>query len=202
MTRHEQRAARLTSIRNTKMARSAHAYVRGNTIKFYDWLESSGSKVPQGPAIWICGDCHLGEQPKKNNHRDRYPDQPDAIRRDAELLKSGGSLVSTIYAADEEWFAERQITAHNIASSANPSSSPQRNEVAHTSRMARSLRASAPWLNWTARASTLKTSKSQCAAEAPAGLTYRALLLLTVANANLIHYNVYRLNRVMTGLSA
>jgi NADPH:quinone reductase-like Zn-dependent oxidoreductase len=56
----------------------------------------------------------------------------DAIRRDAELLKSGGSLVSTIYAADEEWFAERQITAHNIASSANPLSSPQGlNEVAH-----------------------------------------------------------------------
>jgi NADPH:quinone reductase len=56
----------------------------------------------------------------------------DAIRRDAEILKSGGSLVSTIYAADEAWFAERQITAHNIASSANPLSSPQGlNEVAH-----------------------------------------------------------------------
>jgi len=56
----------------------------------------------------------------------------DAIRRDAELLKFGGSLVSTIYAADEEWFAERQITAHNIASSANPLSSPQGlNKVAH-----------------------------------------------------------------------
>jgi NADPH:quinone reductase len=56
----------------------------------------------------------------------------DAIRRDAEILKSGGSLVSTIYAADEGWFAERQITAHNIASSANPLSSPQGlNEVAH-----------------------------------------------------------------------
>ena len=56
----------------------------------------------------------------------------DAIRRDAEILNSGGSLVSTIYAADEEWFAQRQITAHNIASSENPLSSPQGlNEVAH-----------------------------------------------------------------------
>ena len=56
----------------------------------------------------------------------------DAIRRDAEILKSGGSLVSTIYAADEKWFAERQITAHNIASSANPLSSPEGlNQVAH-----------------------------------------------------------------------
>jgi len=49
----------------------------------------------------------------------------DAIRRDAEILKSGGRLVSTVYAADEGWFAARHITAHNIASRANPLSSPQ-----------------------------------------------------------------------------
>ncbi len=43
----------------------------------------------------------------------------------------GGRLVSTIYAADQAWFADRQITAHNIARSANPFSSPQGlNEVA------------------------------------------------------------------------
>ena len=42
------------------MARSAHAYVRGNTVNFYNWLESSGSRVPAGPSVWICGDCHLG----------------------------------------------------------------------------------------------------------------------------------------------
>jgi uncharacterized protein (DUF2252 family) len=56
----EQRAASLTQTRNLKMARSAHAYVRGNTIKFYDWLEASAGKVPEGPPVWICGDCHLG----------------------------------------------------------------------------------------------------------------------------------------------
>jgi NADPH2:quinone reductase len=50
---------------------------------------------------------------------------PQAIRRDAEILKRGGSLVSTIFAADEAWFAERQITAHNHASSKNPLISPQ-----------------------------------------------------------------------------
>lgn len=49
----------------------------------------------------------------------------DAIRRDAEILKAGGDLVSTLYAADEQWFAERKITAHNIASNKNPLSSPQ-----------------------------------------------------------------------------
>jgi len=49
----------------------------------------------------------------------------DAIGRDAEILKPGGSLVSTIYAADEAWFAGRKITAHNIAGLSNPFSTPQ-----------------------------------------------------------------------------
>lgn len=42
------------------MARSAHAYVRGNTLRFYEWLEAAGGKLPEGPPIWICGDCHVG----------------------------------------------------------------------------------------------------------------------------------------------
>jgi uncharacterized protein (DUF2252 family) len=51
----------LAAQRQLKMARSAHAYVRGNTLKFYEWLDAAkGPKLPQGPAIWICGDCHLG----------------------------------------------------------------------------------------------------------------------------------------------
>ena len=49
----------------------------------------------------------------------------NAIRRDADVLRPGGSLVSTLYAADERWFAERRISAHNIASNSNPLSSPQ-----------------------------------------------------------------------------
>ena len=44
-----------------KMARSAHAYVRGTTVQFYDWLEASyRGKLPEGPPVWICGDCHAG----------------------------------------------------------------------------------------------------------------------------------------------
>ena len=50
---------------------------------------------------------------------------PEAIRGDAEFIKPGGRLVSTIFAADEGWFAARQITAHNSASSANPFLSTQ-----------------------------------------------------------------------------
>lgn len=52
----------LDTNRTLKMARSAHAYVRGNTAKFYEWLAASpvARRVPDGPAVWICGDCHLG----------------------------------------------------------------------------------------------------------------------------------------------
>jgi uncharacterized protein (DUF2252 family) len=47
--------------RNQKMARSAHAYMRGNTLKFYEWLDSTAGKaLPDGPQVWICGDCHVG----------------------------------------------------------------------------------------------------------------------------------------------
>jgi uncharacterized protein (DUF2252 family) len=43
------------------MAESAHAYVRGNTLQFYQWLRKNSSKnIPQGPPVWICGDCHVG----------------------------------------------------------------------------------------------------------------------------------------------
>ncbi len=43
------------------MAESAHAYVRGSTVKFYEWLEQSDKhSLPVGPPVWICGDCHVG----------------------------------------------------------------------------------------------------------------------------------------------
>jgi len=54
------RAEVLGRTRILKMARSQHAYVRGSTVKFYEWLAKSDGKVPTGPSIWICGDCHLG----------------------------------------------------------------------------------------------------------------------------------------------
>ena len=55
-----QRILLLAERRNLKMARSAHAYVRGSTRRFYEWLEASGGTLPDGPPVWICGDCHLG----------------------------------------------------------------------------------------------------------------------------------------------
>lgn len=66
MTRHRaveraDREAVLERQRALKMAKSAHAYVRGNTLKFYEWLDGlPRGTLPEGPPIWICGDCHLG----------------------------------------------------------------------------------------------------------------------------------------------
>src|ERR1700739_4714470 len=55
------RGLTLTKTRNLKMSRSAHAYVRGNTVKCYEWLEGQKSgSLPDGPPVWICGDCHVG----------------------------------------------------------------------------------------------------------------------------------------------
>jgi uncharacterized protein (DUF2252 family) len=55
------RAGVLSKHRSLKMAQSAQTYVRGSTVKFYEWL--AGRKrgtLPQGPPVWICGDCHSG----------------------------------------------------------------------------------------------------------------------------------------------
>jgi uncharacterized protein (DUF2252 family) len=57
----EDRPRVLEQQRRRKMARSVHAYVRGNTIQFYEWLaRARKGSIPQGPPIWICGDCHVG----------------------------------------------------------------------------------------------------------------------------------------------
>ena len=61
MIKPDDRERILTQTRNLNMAQSAHAYVRGSTVKFYEWLESSNrAKLPDGPPVWICGDCHVG----------------------------------------------------------------------------------------------------------------------------------------------
>jgi uncharacterized protein (DUF2252 family) len=55
------RAKVLNANRQAKMAQSAHAYVRGNTLQFYEWLKKhSARNIPEGPPVWICGDCHVG----------------------------------------------------------------------------------------------------------------------------------------------
>lgn len=59
--RPNDRASTLKVQQTLKMAGSAHAYVRGSTIKFYEWLEEQDrGTIPDGPPVWICGDCHAG----------------------------------------------------------------------------------------------------------------------------------------------
>ncbi len=59
--RPKARGMTLTKTRNLKMSRSSHAYVRGSTVKFYEWLEEQKrGSLPDGPPVWICGDCHVG----------------------------------------------------------------------------------------------------------------------------------------------
>jgi uncharacterized protein (DUF2252 family) len=57
----EARASVLNRTRNLKMAQSAHRYVRGSTEQFFRWLDGlKTGAIPDGPPIWICGDCHVG----------------------------------------------------------------------------------------------------------------------------------------------
>jgi uncharacterized protein (DUF2252 family) len=59
--RPAERTALLVAERNHKMAVSAHAYVRGSTASFHEWLEASKrDTIPEGPPAWICGYCHVG----------------------------------------------------------------------------------------------------------------------------------------------
>ncbi len=57
----DERLPLLETRRQSKMTSSAHAYVRGSTHRFYEWLHSSrGRSLPHAPDLWIGGDCHVG----------------------------------------------------------------------------------------------------------------------------------------------
>jgi uncharacterized protein (DUF2252 family) len=57
----DERATWLDETRKKKMARSPHAYVRGSTVQFYEWIDAQNQvTIPEGPPVWICGDCHIG----------------------------------------------------------------------------------------------------------------------------------------------
>jgi uncharacterized protein (DUF2252 family) len=103
----EDRAAILTERRRLKMARSAHAYVRGNTLKFYEWLESSTARtLPQGPPVWICGDCHLGNLGPVANAKGKVKiairdlDQTVVGNPAHDLIRLGLSLATAIRGSD------------------------------------------------------------------------------------------------------
>jgi uncharacterized protein (DUF2252 family) len=103
----DKRQAALTERRNLKMARSAHGYVRGNTEKFYEWLASdSSARLPKGPAVWICGDCHVGNLGPIANAKGRIEiqirdlDQTVIGNPAHDLVRLGLSLASAARGSD------------------------------------------------------------------------------------------------------
>ena len=101
-----QRGPALESMRNQKMARSAFDYVRGSPTKFYEWLEKDSAAIPQGPEIWICGDCHVGNLgPIANAERQfeveiRDLDQTVIGNPGHDLIRLGLSLAAAAVVSD------------------------------------------------------------------------------------------------------
>jgi uncharacterized protein (DUF2252 family) len=93
-------------MRQLKMARSAHAYVRGSTVKFYEWLKASSGGVPEGPQIWICGDCHMGNLGPLADNKGRVAvqirdlDQTVVGNPAHDLIRLGLSLASAARGSD------------------------------------------------------------------------------------------------------
>jgi len=90
-----------------KMARSPHAYMRGNTIKFYEWLgRVQAGAIPEGPAIWICGDCHVGNLGPVGDSKGRVSiqirdlDQTVIGNPAHDMLRLGLSLVTAARGSD------------------------------------------------------------------------------------------------------
>jgi uncharacterized protein (DUF2252 family) len=103
----QRRQAVLAERRRLKMACSAHAYVRGSTLKFYEWLESSiGRSLPEGPPVWICGDCHLGNLGPVADAKGRVKiairdlDQAVIGNPTHDLIRLGLSLATAIRGSD------------------------------------------------------------------------------------------------------
>jgi uncharacterized protein (DUF2252 family) len=94
----EQRNGVLLARKRSKMAASVHAFVRGSTAHFYEWLRESRTPPPDGPPVWICGDCHVGNLgPLEDSQGDvaiqvRDLDQSVPANPSLDLLRLGLSL--------------------------------------------------------------------------------------------------------------
>ena len=107
------------------MSESAHAYVRGNTVRFYEWLDSEAVKasLPSGPDVWICGDCHTGNLgPVADLHGNidiqiRDVDQTVVGNPAHDLLRLGLSLAMAARSSDlpgvtTAWMIEEMIEGY------------------------------------------------------------------------------------------
>jgi len=121
MVSPDARAARLRETQNLKMARSAHAYVRGSTVKFYNWLEARPAGLPEGPPVWICGDCHLGNLGPLADANGRVAlqirdlDQTVIGNPAHDLIRLGLSLASAARGSDLPGVVTARILEHLVA---------------------------------------------------------------------------------------
>jgi uncharacterized protein (DUF2252 family) len=121
LTHPKERPAKLAAARNQKMARSAHAYVRGNTAKFYEWLALGEGRIPQGPPIWICGDCHIGNLGPLADAKGRVAiqirdlDQTMIGNPAHDLIRLGLSLASAARGSDLPGVTTAWILEHLVA---------------------------------------------------------------------------------------
>ena len=118
----KQRLPLLHRSRDLKMARSAHAYVRGSTKHFYEFLDRHGEvMLPSGPPVWICGDCHVGNMGPVGNTRGRPVielrdlDQTVIGNPAFDLVRLGLSLAMAARSSDLPGVTTAHMTEHLVA---------------------------------------------------------------------------------------
>ena len=117
----------LERTRDLKMARSVHAFVRGSTAMFYQWLAASAvaRAIPQGPEIWICGDCHVGnlgplaDADRKIDIQIRDLDQTVIGNPAHDLIRLGLSLETAARSSDLPGVATARMVEAMLAGYAN-----------------------------------------------------------------------------------
>ena len=151
-----ERPAILAAKRQLKMARSTHAYVRGNTTKFYEWLDESAAsrRVPQGPAIWICGDCHLGNLGPINDGGGRIAiqirdlDQAVIGNPAHDLIRLGLSLATAARGSDLPGVTTAHMIEEMVTGYASAMADPASNDAGPEPEAVRSVKRRALGRRW------------------------------------------------------
>ncbi len=151
----EERAAVLERQRTLKMAKSAHAYVRGNTLQFYDWLGGlMRGTLPEGPPVWICGDCHLGNLgplADADGHVDiqiRDLDQTVVGNPTHDLVRLGLSLASAARGSDLPGVVTTRMLEEMVRGYAQGLGAPGTKEAPHEPDVVRTVRRRALGREW------------------------------------------------------
>ena len=101
-----ERQYRLDLRRRQRMARSAYSFVRGDISNYYGHVRELGVAMPEGPALWICGDCHFGNLGPLSDGRDavdvqiRDLDQTVVGNPSQDVLRLALSFASVARASD------------------------------------------------------------------------------------------------------